>query len=143
MQMRQKIRDYMMQSIRDRGSPPTLQDIRTALKTTSKIVISYTLDRLEADGWIERDLEEPRGMQPTEQGQQARNEQGELSRRTHPHPPPEAVNAAIKAIDDLIDSCDPQAIDPTLEGFIRYLHARQEVIRAQRMMFGEGYSEDE
>src|SRR3712207_6822390 len=119
-----KVLAYVAQSMRDRGHPPTLQDIGPALKSTSKTVLTQALERLEADGWIERDPEAPYGFRLAEHSQPA-GERTTPNRRTHPQPPREAVNATIKALDNLIDACHPQAIDATLDNLVTYIHARQ------------------
>ncbi len=131
-----KVLAYVAQSMRDRGHPPTLQDIGPALKNTSKTVLAQTLERLEADGWIERDPQAPYGFRLAAHGQQA-EERTASNRRTHPQPPREAVNATIKALDNLIEACAPQAMDATLEDLVTYIHARQNVIRAERALLGE------
>ncbi len=138
-----KILAYIAQSMRDQGHPPTLQDIGTVLRSSSQAVISQALDRLEADGWIERDPEAPYGFRLTEQGRRAADERKEYRSRTHPQPPRAAVTATIKAIEDLISECDPEAIEATLDGLVTYIHARENVIRAERALFGEGYPDDE
>ncbi len=136
-----KVLAYLAESMRDRGHPPTLQDIGPAFRSTSKAVLNQALERLEADGWIERDPEAPYGFRLTEQAQPA-DERTAYNRRPHPQPPREAVKATLNALEHLIAECDPQAIDATLEGVVTYIHARHNVIHAERALLGEIYPDD-
>ncbi len=57
------ILDYIEESLRDRGRPPTLREIGTAFGIASTNGVRYHLDRLERDGKIRRDRFTSRGIE--------------------------------------------------------------------------------
>jgi repressor LexA len=47
---------------RDKGYPPTIRQIGEAVKISSTSVVNYNLNKLERDGYINRDLKVSRGV---------------------------------------------------------------------------------
>jgi SOS-response transcriptional repressor LexA len=131
-----KLSEYVAQYIKTHGYPRNAEDIRTALKITSKAALVDALDRLAAEGWLHR--EEQRDNETHEHGQRINGDRQERSIYTDSDAQRVAVNTTIQSIEDLIDQCDKETLDTTLDGLVKYIHARQEMIRAQREMLGEG-----
>ncbi len=63
---------------------------------------------------------------------------------TPPYEPPECevVDAALKAIDALLNDCGLEAIDNTALGLLHYINARWDALRAERVVHGEAWAED-
>lgn len=57
-----QILDAIRASVEDRGYPPTLREIGTAVGLTSTSSIAHQLRVIEDKGWITRDPNKPRAM---------------------------------------------------------------------------------
>ncbi len=63
---------------------------------------------------------------------------------TPDYDPPDSVvvDAALKAIDTLLDQCERDAADNTARGLLQYVHHRWASIRAERVIYGEWWAEE-
>jgi len=59
----QRIIEYIHQFLADRGYPPSLRDIVTGCRISSTSVVSYNLNVLEREGYIQRHPEVSRGIE--------------------------------------------------------------------------------
>lgn len=67
---RQKeILGYIWTNIQKEGRPPTIREIGEAAKISSTSVVSYNLNKLKEQGYLEREKEVARGLRLTERGQ--------------------------------------------------------------------------
>ena len=67
---RQKeILDYIWQNIQQEGRPPTIREIGEAANISSTSVVSYNLNKLKEQGYLEREKEVARGLRLTERAQ--------------------------------------------------------------------------
>jgi repressor LexA len=67
---RQKeILDYISKHIRQEGRPPTIREIGEAANISSTSVVSYNLNKLKEQGYLEREKEVARGLRLTERAQ--------------------------------------------------------------------------
>lgn len=54
--------DFIGKFTRERGYPPTIRQIGEAVRISSTSVVNYNLNKLERDGYINRDLKVSRGV---------------------------------------------------------------------------------
>jgi repressor LexA len=67
---RQKeILDYIWRNIQQEGRPPTIREIGEAANISSTSVVSYNLNKLKEEGYLEREKEVARGLRLTERAQ--------------------------------------------------------------------------
>jgi repressor LexA len=63
----QEMIDFIGRFTRDKGYPPTIRQIGEAVKISSTSVVNYNLNKLERDGYINRDLKVSRGVRLAEE----------------------------------------------------------------------------
>jgi repressor LexA len=67
---RQKeILGYIWTNLQNEGRPPTIREIGEAAKISSTSVVSYNLNKLKEQGYLEREKEVARGLRLTERAQ--------------------------------------------------------------------------
>lgn len=67
---RQKeILGYIWENVQKEGRPPTIREIGEAAKISSTSVVSYNLNKLKEQGYLEREKEVARGLRLTERAQ--------------------------------------------------------------------------
>lgn len=138
----EKISEYLANYIIKHGYPRTTEDLRAAFRMASQAVLVDAFDRLAADRWISQEVTEQPALQRQQDSQHVLDARGHHHSETAPETQRVAVKAAIAAIEAAIDACDDETLDTTLENFATYIHARHEMIRAQRALLGEAQRED-
>ena len=69
--MQQKIYDYIVESVRDRGYPPSVREIGQAVELRSPSTVHFHLKKLAEAGYIEKDAGKGRAITLTRPVQQA------------------------------------------------------------------------
>lgn len=64
-----EILDYIWRNIQQEGRPPTIREIGEAANISSTSVVSYNLNKLKEEGYLEREKEVARGLRLTERAQ--------------------------------------------------------------------------
>lgn len=62
---RRQILEFVHAYLQDQGRPPTVRDIQQGIGVASTAVVKYHLDRLEQEGYIERERRASRGLRLT------------------------------------------------------------------------------
>ena len=138
----EKISEYLAHYIIKHGYPRTTEDLRAVLRTASQAVLVDAFDRFAADRWLAQEVTEQLDPQRQQDGHHVGDARGRHHSETTPEAQRVAVKAAITAIDAVIDACDDETIDATLDNFATYIHARHDMIRAQRALLGDAARED-
>src|ERR1035437_760022 len=64
---RRQIFDYVVSATKERGYPPTMREIATALNYKSPSTVLHHLRKLEQMGYIERDADRNRALRPAQE----------------------------------------------------------------------------